>query len=134
MSLAARLLALFGQSRGATPERSSAEAEFKLLVALAEVDSVLTDSETANLGAAARELVGADVDVPALVREARSGSVDDLAAEVRSAMPRAARVALLTRAASLAAVDGETSEMEAANLERLARLLGVPAPSGDERA
>jgi uncharacterized tellurite resistance protein B-like protein len=129
MSLAARLLALFGQTRGPSRERHAAEAELKLLVALAQADGVLSANETDELASAARRLLGDIANIQSLIREAQATTVDELAAEVRHALPRAARDELMVLAAGLAAADGDTSEMEAANLERLARLLGVPVPA-----
>jgi uncharacterized tellurite resistance protein B-like protein len=133
MSLAARLLALFS-SRPRDPGRDAASlSELALLIALAEADGVMSEREKQSLAASAAALAGGP-DIEAAVEKAHASSVDDLAAEVRAGVSRAGREELMRAAVALAAADGETSEMESANLERFARLLGVPQALGEDGA
>ncbi len=124
MSFASRLLALLGAAPDRPRPGPALQAQFRLLGALALADGQLTATEEANLKELAGRLLGGG-DIDDLIRDARAVPVEELAAELRRSAPLQERQSLMRIAARLAASDGETSEMELANLERFARLLGV---------
>lgn len=136
MSTISRLFSLIGgfDLRAATGTASQTRAHdaLVLLATLAKADGVLGASERTALAEAANTHIGNRADALAFLDDPNEEGLDDVAARIRRTWSEGERHELITKAMGIAEADGDVGEIEAAMLDRLARLLDVDAPEATD--